>query len=74
MEFAEHRTLLFLVGLHAAKNVVQNTDSSNNVRALVEHNAFGALTHIPPSFTGEAKRRREARSEIGSGRTSVLVS
>ena len=45
VELAEHGALLFLVGLHAAKDVVENADGSNDVRALVEHDAFGALAH-----------------------------
>ena len=45
VELAKHRPFLLLVGLHAAKDVIENADGSNDVRAFVEHDALGALAH-----------------------------
>ncbi len=45
VKLAEHGALLLLMGLHAAKDVVENTDRGDDVRSLVEHHALGALTH-----------------------------
>ena len=45
MELAKHRPLLFLMGLHAAKDVVESADGRNDVRAFVQHDALGPLAH-----------------------------
>src|SRR5271157_6314848 len=44
-EAAQECALLALVRLHAAHDIVEDADRFEDVRALVEHNAFGALAH-----------------------------
>ena len=57
VELAEHGALLFLVGLHAAEDVVENAHGGDDVRALVEHDALGALAH---GGVGDFRARRDA--------------
>src|SRR5450755_1390588 len=44
MKFSQHRTLFFVVGLHAAENVVEDAPRGHDIRSLIEHDAFRALT------------------------------
>lgn len=44
MQFSEHGQFLGLMRLHAAQNVVQSADGADDVRSLVEHDAFGPVS------------------------------
>ena len=57
MELAQHRTLLFVVRLHAAQDVVENADGRDDIGALVEHDALGALAH---RGVGDLRARRDS--------------
>ncbi len=45
MQLTQHGALLFLMGLHASQNVVEDSHSSHDVRSLVQHDALGSLAH-----------------------------
>jgi hypothetical protein len=44
-EFAEHGGFLGLMCLHAAQDIVEGADGFEDMGALVEHDAFGAVAH-----------------------------
>src|SRR5271165_5637720 len=57
VKLPQHGALLFLMSLHAGKDVHQNTDGDYGIGPLVQHDAFGALAH---GGVGNFRARRHA--------------
>ena len=45
LKLSQHRSLLRLMPMHAAENVVENVNRLHDVRSLVEHDALRAVRH-----------------------------
>ena len=56
-----------MVARHAAKDVVEHNDGGADVRALVQHNAFGTLAHggVGDFRTRRLPRLREPVQDLG---------
>ncbi len=73
MQLTQHGALLFLMGLHASQNVIEDSHCGHDVRAFVQHDALPAKSDRGRANQAAATNLRGSCSSERSTRCNVIT-